>query len=278
MNQEADQTDIRVLLVEDEPLVRWIERRSLESSSCIVVEAESGEEAEKLWCSNTFDVVILDHRLNDGLGVDLLRKMRIKSNTTKVVYLTAEAELITEDIVEELQVDVVLSKPLEMNRLSEVVSALTRASNRIPNAENHEQSEKKKVLMSQTTEELIHVIGAYTVLLLPEILTTAYLRQITNDWDKAQWIALEMTTVKKIDEHVEKELLVLGEQLWRAGSRFCLVGVSSTLADQFQSLLSSMSIDRVENLEALASLSRRLSSICERQALLGSVVTRRPLS
>lgn len=62
----------RVLLVEDQPEVRRVVRRSLAKAGYEVVEAWNGQVAVELARESTFDLVISDVRMPDMSGLELL--------------------------------------------------------------------------------------------------------------------------------------------------------------------------------------------------------------
>lgn len=65
----------RVLLVEDQPEVRRVVRRSLAKAGYEVVEAWNGRVAVELARESTFDLVISDVRMPDMSGLELLRAL-----------------------------------------------------------------------------------------------------------------------------------------------------------------------------------------------------------
>ncbi|MEO7068942.1 MAG: response regulator transcription factor [Nostocoides sp.] len=82
---------IRVLIVDDHPVVRSGMRTLLAASPSIVVvgEAGDGEEALALVASTTPDVVLSDLRLGSGLdGVDIARAVRATQPDVAVLILT----------------------------------------------------------------------------------------------------------------------------------------------------------------------------------------------
>ncbi|MGH9525531.1 MAG: response regulator, partial [Terriglobales bacterium] len=62
----------RILIVDDENLVRWSLRRKCEEWGYAASAAASQAEAAALLKSDPPDLVLLDVRLPDGNGVDLL--------------------------------------------------------------------------------------------------------------------------------------------------------------------------------------------------------------
>ena len=61
----------KILLVDDEKLVRWSLRDRLVREGFEVDEAEALQPARARMSSDFYDLVILDHRLPDGSGLDV---------------------------------------------------------------------------------------------------------------------------------------------------------------------------------------------------------------
>jgi CheY-like chemotaxis protein len=76
LDQEKAGTLGRVLLVDDQPELRRLFRRSLNKAGYVVVEAWNGRVAVELAQQLVFDVVISDVHMPDMSGVDLLQALR----------------------------------------------------------------------------------------------------------------------------------------------------------------------------------------------------------
>ncbi len=81
--------ETRLLLVDDEDSFRRLTAKELARSGYAVEAAGSLEEARRLLSEHHFHVVLLDVRLPDGSGLDLLGEVRESSPATEVVMLTA---------------------------------------------------------------------------------------------------------------------------------------------------------------------------------------------
>jgi DNA-binding NtrC family response regulator len=104
---------MRILVVDDERLVRWSLTQRLRADGFDVVEASSLSEAVSQ--SRQFDAAILDYRLPDGDGVSLLKRLHHVDPDLPVVMLTASKEVDTiVDAVKAGAADYV-TKPFEVD-------------------------------------------------------------------------------------------------------------------------------------------------------------------
>jgi DNA-binding NarL/FixJ family response regulator len=85
---------VRVLIVDDHDMFAQSLQLALsaERDLTVVGTAPTLEQARALVVTSTPDVVLLDHRLPDGLGVDSIAELRALRPSVNVVVLTAEAE------------------------------------------------------------------------------------------------------------------------------------------------------------------------------------------
>ena len=107
----------RILVVDDERLVRWSLRKKFEEWGYCVMEAQTAAEAQERWREWLPDLVVLDVRLPDGNGVDLLTLMRPELEHTPVIMITADLQL--EDVKTALRTGAYdfLTKPFQFEQL-----------------------------------------------------------------------------------------------------------------------------------------------------------------
>ncbi|MCL6641152.1 MAG: sigma-54 dependent transcriptional regulator, partial [Candidatus Rokubacteria bacterium] len=86
---------IRVLVVDDDPEVRALLHRVLSKSGWTSGESASGAEALAVLGREEFDVVLLDIKLPDASGLDVLRAAREADVDTEFVILTGNADVET---------------------------------------------------------------------------------------------------------------------------------------------------------------------------------------
>ena len=90
-----------ILIVDDEPAVRYFLRRVLERDGHTVSEAESGEDALKLAATEAFDLALIDLKLKGIGGLQVIAELRRLQPNTPAIVLTAHASL--ESAVEALR-------------------------------------------------------------------------------------------------------------------------------------------------------------------------------
>ena len=120
---------VHVLVVDDEPLIRWSVTETLAELGLDVEQADCAASALHAITSTAlpFDVVVLDLRLPDMHDLSLLATIRQLLPTTPVVLMTAFG---TPEIMAEargLGVSAVLNKPFELGDLGRVVLEATNA-------------------------------------------------------------------------------------------------------------------------------------------------------
>ncbi len=116
---------VRVLIVEDEQLIRWSLRQKLEACGYDVTEVENGKEAFAAIDKDTYDLVMLDYKLPDMTGLDILRKVREVDSDVVVIMMTAYSNVETAVDAIKLGAFDYISKPFDMDMvLSTVKKAL----------------------------------------------------------------------------------------------------------------------------------------------------------
>ena len=114
----AENAALRILIVEDEPLIRWAMAETLSNSGHLVAEAGNARQViEQMDRGDRPDVVFLDFRLPDSDDLRLLATIKQRAPDCAVVMMTAFAtpEMIHD--AEALGASCVLGKPIEMAEL-----------------------------------------------------------------------------------------------------------------------------------------------------------------
>lgn len=124
---EPDLHGARILVVDDEPLVRELLVGVLEADAAVVTAVESGETALALLDGGAFDLVILDVGLPGMSGFETLRYIRDRGDIP-VMIVTGAGSLDERVAGFDLGADDYVVKPVEVPELSRRARALLRRS------------------------------------------------------------------------------------------------------------------------------------------------------
>jgi len=110
----------RILVVDDEPNVRLNYRMALETEGYLVLEADCAVKALEQFSKQRFDLAVLDMRMPEMDGLDLLAEMRKRSIWTPTVIITAYGDIPHAVRAMKLGALDFLKKPLTPDQLRQV--------------------------------------------------------------------------------------------------------------------------------------------------------------
>ena len=113
----------QILVVDDEPDLRTLYEMTLVREGYHVDVAEDFEHAWQLLSERSFDVLITDMRLPDGLGIELIHRLRALARGERCEVITAHGS--AESAVESLKAGAFdyLSKPVDLKQFRSVVAS-----------------------------------------------------------------------------------------------------------------------------------------------------------
>ena len=117
---------MRILIVEDDPVLADGLLKSLRGADFAVDTAHDGEQADSILAVENYDLVILDLGLPRIDGFEVLKRLRRRGGTAPVLILTARDALADRVKGLDLGADDYLSKPFELPELEARVRALIR--------------------------------------------------------------------------------------------------------------------------------------------------------
>jgi len=142
-NSPASQSarPVRLLVVDDEVTVRDVLAEALRAEGCEVMTAENGQVALGLFDEyhGEFDAVFTDIGMPDMNGWELATAIRRRSEQISLAIVSGWADAISCDTLNVVKADWVVSKPFDINRISEIA---------------HEIAERKKLTAFPNTQNI----------------------------------------------------------------------------------------------------------------------------
>lgn len=115
-----------ILVIEDDPDIGNLIRKSLDSAHYTTVIQSSGEEGLKSYKASNPDMIILDLSLPDLDGMDVCRSIRKTDESTPIFILSARTEEIDRIMGLELGADDYITKPFSIRELKTRVDVFFR--------------------------------------------------------------------------------------------------------------------------------------------------------
>ncbi len=119
----------KILVVEDEEVIRMTLGDRLESEGYTVEFAVDGEEGFQKASRNAYDLVLLDIMLPRKNGFDVCRDIRMAGVVVPILMLTARGQTIDKVLGLKIGADDYLTKPFEAMELLARIEALLRRAN-----------------------------------------------------------------------------------------------------------------------------------------------------
>ncbi len=119
--------EIRILAVDDEPIVRVSIKLVLVSAGYSVEVAGSAEEALARFEDGSYDVVITDFRMPRTTGVQLAEQLKARSPSARIILLSGSPPFPSVPAI-----DLVMLKPFCVQELRDAVARLVTRHNTTP--------------------------------------------------------------------------------------------------------------------------------------------------
>ncbi|HEX9761274.1 MAG TPA: sigma-54 dependent transcriptional regulator [Candidatus Acidoferrales bacterium] len=118
----------KVLIVDDEKLVRWSLRQHCEEWGYTVLEAENGSTALRIAKEESPDLVLLDVRLPGLSGLEVLEKLRQSGDARAIIMMTADPQLDDVKAAIKLGAYDFIGKPLDFDELGVTIQNALEAT------------------------------------------------------------------------------------------------------------------------------------------------------
>jgi DNA-binding response OmpR family regulator len=116
----------RILLAEDEEILRMLVTDTLEDEDYEVDEAEDGQQALELAIKNDYDLIVLDYMMPMLTGLEVIEAIRNKLNnkSVKILMLSAKSQSYEQEKIIQAGADYFMAKPFSPLQLMEKVKGI----------------------------------------------------------------------------------------------------------------------------------------------------------
>ncbi len=116
----------RILLAEDEEVLRMLVVDTLEDEDYRIDEAADGGEAMELFQNHPYDLVILDYMMPIFTGLEVIEKIRNTETEghTKILMLSAKNQSYEQEQILQTGADYFMAKPFSPMKLLELVEEI----------------------------------------------------------------------------------------------------------------------------------------------------------
>ncbi len=251
------------LLVEDDPLLSITMRRYLERWSEDVRHAETCEQAIAAWMSMPSGLVLMDYRLPDGPGTDVIARMRARGREDPVICMTGEAETISAEMRQNLRIRRVLAKPVMLDALRAELDQLQSEGAATPAAAPADGG------------RAVRVRGKFRPLRWRGDLTGRRVARLCKAAREELWVALDVTRVGEADSDGWRGLCAWSGWLSSLGGRLCLVAQSPEQRDRMEQEVGEW-VDVVTSVTPIEAQASHLTGRAERRQLMDLVASSIP--
>jgi DNA-binding NtrC family response regulator len=153
-----------ILIVDDEKLLRWSLSTELKELGFTVYSHEFAEEGYKIFKEKAVDICVLDIRLPDYSGIELLRKIKQAQPDTYVIMMTAFAEV--ETAVEALKLGAFdyLIKPFSLEKLKHLIGKIIETNELKKENTFLKQKEQKHFLQEKMLSEAPEMLKIFDLI------------------------------------------------------------------------------------------------------------------
>lgn len=139
----------KILVVDDEKLIRWTLRQKLSEWNFEVLEAENGQSAHKLLEEEIPDLMMLDVKLPDKKGTDLLKEFKKQWPDLPIIMITAFG--VIEDVVTAMRRGAYdfITKPIDYTKLQGTIKNALETASLKKKIAYYKEKEKKAFNMAQ---------------------------------------------------------------------------------------------------------------------------------
>ncbi|MEI7982206.1 MAG: sigma-54 dependent transcriptional regulator [Bacteroidota bacterium] len=149
---------LKILVIDDEQLIRWSFEKKLKEQGYSVLTAESGEEGLQLFESQFPDIVFVDNKLPGIQGLEVITRIRAMHEETNIVFMTAYGSIDTAVKAMKLGAQEYINKPFSFKEIYAIIDIIREKISLNNEVQLLRRQHKEKVTFD-------HIVGRSPVIL-----------------------------------------------------------------------------------------------------------------
>jgi len=118
---------VKILVVDDEEVIRELIFRLLEREGRLIHRAASGPDALEMIARRSYDILVVDKNMPEVTGFDVIRAARQKNPRIKTILVTAYASEDLGEKMKEYGIDECVTKPFNVATFEATVQRMIAA-------------------------------------------------------------------------------------------------------------------------------------------------------
>jgi two-component system response regulator AtoC len=136
---------LKILIIDDEQLIRWSLDKHLSSRGFQLFSAATGEEGIKLFTANNPDIVFVDNRLPNMQGLEVIQKIKSIDEDALVVFMTAYGSIENAVKAMKLGASEYINKPFSLKEIDFIIDEVTEKRKLAKELQLLRRQQKEKV-------------------------------------------------------------------------------------------------------------------------------------
>jgi DNA-binding NtrC family response regulator len=136
---------LKILVIDDEKLIRWSFEKQFSSKGYKVITAESGEEGIQLFETLYPDIVFIDNKLPKMGGLEVISKIKSIDEDVAIIFMTAYGSIDTAVKAMKLGAIEYVNKPFSFEEIDIIIENIKKNKNIVNEIQLLKRQQKEKI-------------------------------------------------------------------------------------------------------------------------------------
>ena len=144
---------LKILVIDDEKLIRWSFEKQFSSKGYKVITAESGEEGIQLFETHYPDIVFIDNKLPKMGGLEVISKIKSIDEDVAIIFMTSYGSIDTAVKAMKLGAIEYVNKPFSFEEIDIIIENIKKNKNIVNEIQLLKRQQKEKITFDKIIGE-----------------------------------------------------------------------------------------------------------------------------